>query len=254
MIFSKIITLEEVDSTNKYLQELLQSRAITHNEYCAVRGIEQLAGRGQKGNSWYAVSGESLTVSILLPRPNVALSKQYNISKYTAVCLYEAIAKYLSEEQRQALKIKWPNDIYYKDRKLAGILIEHNLEGKEIASSILGIGLNLNQDSFPEDLPNPISLKQITNQIYDVALFFEQLLACFEEHRDLLKVEYQETLASLYERRLFWREGLHTFEDKDGSFRASISEVLSNGELLLMKLDGSYCNYDVKDVRFKIEL
>ena len=121
----------------------------------AIRTDFQTAGRGQTGNGWESEKGKNLLVSVLLKYPEIAASEQWRLSMLVAVTLYEAIAQFVPE---QMLTIKWPNDIYVGSRKICGILIENSLRGNRLSSSIIGIGLNINQRNFDINLPNPTSM------------------------------------------------------------------------------------------------
>ncbi|MDD4609083.1 MAG: biotin--[acetyl-CoA-carboxylase] ligase, partial [Bacteroidaceae bacterium] len=148
------IHLTETVSTNLFIQENREKLAL--KDGTVVSTDYQVAGRGQRGNSWEATSGENLLFSILLEPSFLAAKEQFYISKLIAVSIQEVLSHYL-----QGVTIKWPNDIYWNQQKIAGILIEHELEGTQLTSSIIGVGLNVNQTAFHSGAPNPVSLRQI---------------------------------------------------------------------------------------------
>lgn len=156
----KIIRLEQTDSTNSFI-----SRNIADLEADTVVCADcQSAGRGQRGNSWEAEPFRNLTFSILLCPKNFPAIRQFAISEAVALAIVRAVKQLCAVE----LKIKWPNDIYYNNKKICGILIEHAVMGKEILHTIIGIGLNVNQQKFVSDAPNPVSLYQISGSETDL--------------------------------------------------------------------------------------
>lgn len=144
-----IIWLEEVESTNKYVR----SHIDTLDNLSVVSAMSQTAGRGQGDHKWHSQPGQNLTFSILLKQPDVAAADQSIISDTTAQSLVELLRRHNIQAW-----IKPPNDIWVDEKKICGILIEHSLRAGRISWTIIGIGLNVNQTSFPEDLPNPTSM------------------------------------------------------------------------------------------------
>jgi BirA family biotin operon repressor/biotin-[acetyl-CoA-carboxylase] ligase len=142
--------------------------------------------------------------------------------------------------------IKWPNDIYYGDKKVAGILVENAIIGNEIRYSIAGIGLNVNQTTFVSDAPNPISLKQIRGQEYDIEWLMNQLL---EAVNSVLNESEQEVW-SYYKSHLYRREGFWPYEDKKGKFEAAIQDVLPTGEIVLRDTNGQIRQYEFKQIKY----
>ena len=165
----QIIKLEETTSTNTYLDNLDVERE--QPEGCVVTTYSQIAGRGQRGNSWEAEPGKNLTFSYLLRPDQIAPQEQFVISQAVSMAVVDVLSRYAD-----GFSVKWPNDIYYRNSKIAGILIEHNLSGMSIARTIVGIGLNINQMQFLSDAPNPISLCQITGVEYDLDKFLYEVL------------------------------------------------------------------------------
>ena len=156
----KYIELDEVASTNSWL---------ARNEgelpdFTLLRAVEQTAGRGQRGNSWEAAPGENLTFSLLHRPADFPAREQFAVSCAVSC----AVADYLSSRGVDA-KVKWSNDVYVGDRKIAGILIENALMGGVLSRAIIGIGLNINQREFLRDAPNPVSLSQLTGKVYDLS-------------------------------------------------------------------------------------
>ena len=167
-----IIWLERVDSTNdearRHISEI--------DNLSVVSALEQTKGRGQRGNRWSSQPGENLTFSLVVKDFRIKANEQSAISQATALSLVDL----LSRHEIKA-RIKWPNDIYAGDEKICGILIENSLKGSEIDWSIIGIGLNVNQTAFPEDLPNPTSMKLCTRNSnpYNTREILEEFMGIF---------------------------------------------------------------------------
>jgi BirA family biotin operon repressor/biotin-[acetyl-CoA-carboxylase] ligase len=167
-----IIWLERVDSTNdearRHISEI--------DNLSVVSALEQTRGRGQRGNRWSSQPGENLTFSLVVKDFRIKANEQSAISQATALSLVDL----LSRHEIKA-RIKWPNDIYAGDEKICGILIENSLKGSEIDWSIIGIGLNVNQTAFPEDLPNPTSMKLCTGNSnpYNTREILEEFMGIF---------------------------------------------------------------------------
>ena len=167
-----IIWLERVDSTNdearRHISEI--------DNLSVVSALEQTKGRGQRGNRWSSQPGENLTFRLVVKDFRIKANEQSAISQATALSLVDL----LSRHEIKA-RIKWPNDIYAGDEKICGILIENSLKGSEIDWSIIGIGLNVNQTAFPEDLPNPTSMKLCTGNSnpYNTREILEEFMGIF---------------------------------------------------------------------------
>lgn len=159
---AQIIWLEEADSTNRVLRERLQAC----DNLSIVAAVAQTAGRGQGAHSWFASPGKNLTFSILYRYEGdsrIAVSDVLLVTQVTTLALRDYLLGHGIEG-----RIKWPNDIWVENRKICGILIENILEEGFLRESIVGIGLNLNESRWPEELPNPVSLSELTGERYDV--------------------------------------------------------------------------------------
>ena len=227
--------IAQTNSTNTLLKELLARGEWPEGETYLYAGY-QTAGRGQTGNGWESEKGKNLLCSILLP-PNKNL---YLLNIAVSV----AIVRMIDEP----LTIKWPNDIYYHDKKLAGILLENAIVGSEIKYTIAGIGLNVNQTAFVSDAPNPISLRQITGKEYDVDQMMNNLIEAVEAVLN----EPEETIWQEYKAHLYRREGFWPFEDEKGEFDARIEDVLPTGELVLRDRDNKKRIYHFKKIRYVV--
>ena len=157
-----IIWLDEADSTNKVLRERLEDL----DNLSVVAAVAQTAGRGQGAHTWFASPGANLTFSILYRYGTdcrIAASEMILVTQLTTLALRD----YLLGHGVEA-RIKWPNDVWVADRKICGILIENILDGGFLRESIVGIGLNLNESGWPEELPNPVSLYELTGKRYSL--------------------------------------------------------------------------------------
>jgi BirA family biotin operon repressor/biotin-[acetyl-CoA-carboxylase] ligase len=157
-IGQNFFTLKEVDSTNNFLKELL-SNSTPLVEGTVIMAENQYAGRGQQHKSWHTEPGKNLTFSILLMPVFLPVEDQFDLTRVVSLGVFDALWPITGNK----LKIKWPNDLYYGDNKLGGILIENIIQSGKIKASVIGIGLNINQESFPPYLPNPKSYMKIMN-------------------------------------------------------------------------------------------
>ena len=225
--------IKTTNSTNSLMKEMLAKGEWPESERFLYTGY-QTAGRGQTGNSWESEADKNLLCSILLP-PNKNLY-------FLNIAVGVAIIRLISEP----LTIKWPNDIYWRDKKLAGILVENAIIGNEVKYSIAGIGLNLNQTKFVSDAPNPLSLKQITGNEYNIDQWMKDLLDAVHAVLN----EPEEAIWTYYKAHLYRREGWYPFVDKNGTFEARISDVLPTGEIILCDRQGNQRIYEFKQIRY----
>ena len=239
-----IIKLQETRSTNTYLDSI--DTECPQQEGCVVTTHTQSAGRGQRGNSWEAEPGKNLTFSYLLRPEGVAPQEQFILSQAVSLAVVDVLSRYA-----QGFSVKWPNDIYYHDSKIAGILIEHNLSGMSISRTIVGIGLNINQQQFISDAPNPISLQQITGREYDLdAMLAEVLEATTVRYAQCVGDRKQLQLD--YAAALYRKDGFYPYRDAQGEFMATIREVQPDGYLVLCDTEGRVRQYAFKEVAFII--
>lgn len=222
----EIISLAETESTNQYVKELLATGK--PKEGTVVVADFQTRGRGQKGNGWHSQKGENLLFSLLIYPSGIAPNRQFIISRVISLALLRTLGKYAD-----GVKIKWPNDIYIGKRKIAGILIENSLLGRNISDSIIGVGLNVNQTVFPEDLPNPISLRQLTSELHDRSLMLSQILACFFQIYDEVKNGDSSSVEDEYLQNLFQIDEFCSYKDENGRFEARITDVQPTGHLVM---------------------
>ncbi|RYG46985.1 MAG: biotin--[acetyl-CoA-carboxylase] ligase [Chitinophagaceae bacterium] len=193
--------LESVDSTNNYALQQLHAGLAQHGT--AFFAHEQVAGKGQRGKTWAMKKGENLILSLVIDPQTLPLNRQFQLSACVAVAAYDLFSHYAGEDTR----IKWPNDLYWQDRKAGGILIENILGGMghDWKWAVAGIGININQVSFPETLKNPVSLRQITGKVFKPAALASELCERVDLYFNILLKDgfeaiYQHYLAHLYKR------------------------------------------------------
>ena len=232
----EIIHIDETDSTNSWLTK----NCAGGQTPCVVVADYQTAGRGCGTNTWESERGKNLLFSLLISPEYLPANKQFQLSMAISLAIVDAVGQLVGD-----LSIKWPNDIYWRNGKLAGILIENRLQGNLIKDCIMGVGLNVNQRAFHSDAPNPVSLWQITGQETDR----EQLLKEILKSLDVLLAT---DIKDRYMKMLYRRKGFHPYTDKDGVFMAEIVGVEDDGHLLLRDDDGNERRYAFKEVTFII--
>lgn len=237
------VFLEETVSTNLYLQALCD-RIRQENLTCVYTSF-QSAGRGQRGNSWESEKGKNLLFSFVVYPSRLEAGRQFLLSQITALALKETLSQFADN-----IHIKWPNDIYWKDRKLCGTLIENDLTGTHISRSISGTGVNLNQERFASNAPNPVSLKQITGHTYCPKDMLLQILERTAHYFGLLETEQTGVLTTRYKQCLYRKDGLHKYKDKGGEFMASFKDIEPSGKLVLEDEDGAIRKYMFKEVEY----
>ncbi len=241
----KYIHLEQIDSTNAYLQRQQSEHDIRN---WVVSTDEQTAGKGMGSNGWESEVGKNLTFSLALDMGFLPAERQFLLSETVALGIIEVLDTILPSEK---LSIKWPNDIYFENRKLAGILINSTIKANMMDVSIIGIGLNVNQMKFKDWPTYPISLKMVTGKEYDLKPLLEQIA-----ERILIKVQQlQSTPTSIekdYLKRLFRYRTWADYEVEGKILRLFMTGIDSFGRLQLLDTENKpYC-FDIKEIRFII--
>lgn len=211
---------------------------------CMVYAVTQSAGRGQRGNSWESEPGKNITASIAFAPKGVKAREQFVISEAIALATVDFL-EYLNIDS----KIKWPNDIYVGDKKIAGILIENSLMGCEIVSSVAGVGININQEKFRSDAPNPISVKALTGKFYDIDIIIYKFGEAIEQR--LAQLDNPGNIHLEFMNKLWRGDGLtHLWRDikRGEEIEASIDSVMPDGVLHLCLPDGCKREFIFKEV------
>ena len=205
---------------------------------------EQTAGRGQGNSSWESESGKNLTFSIVCRAEFVEPSKQFCVLQAAALAVRHVLAKICDD-----VTIKWPNDIYIGNKKASGTLIQCDMENGKTRRMVIGVGLNVNQETFTSNAPNPVSLHNVVNH----ELNRDDLLHSIAER---FAVEYDDLrfgvngIRKRYTSHLFRNEGSHEYKDKNGTFAATFAKVEDDGHLVLRDNKGTERVYGFKEVEF----
>jgi BirA family transcriptional regulator, biotin operon repressor / biotin---[acetyl-CoA-carboxylase] ligase len=220
-----LFSLNSVDSTNNYAMAQVHAGLAKHGTvYIA---DEQTAGRGQRGKTWLTDPGQNLIFSAVLQPPSFLFPHQFLLSAAVSLACYDL----LNHITKNDTKIKWPNDLYWRDRKAGGILIESVIQGSAWRYAIAGIGINVNQTTFP-DLVRAVSLRQITGRTWDIRLLVENLCNCLENRWTQLLSSNADGLMAQYNEVLFKRNEAARLRKENVVFEAIIKEVNKSGKLI----------------------
>jgi len=240
-----IIKLNAIDSTNSYLKKCIVEKDL--ESFTVVVAKYQTEGRGQMGMCWESEQGKNLTFSSLVKFSNFEIQQQFYLSMAVALAVLRTVNTYLSI----ATFVKWPNDILADNDKLAGILIENMLTGNNIKHAIIGIGLNVNQEKFSENLENVTSLKKLTNINFDKDKLLEEIVesikyyVAFIERKDFL------SLKKLYLTKLYKFQTPSMFEDNSGTvFLGKIITVSESGQLVVELENEKTRKFNLKEIKF----
>lgn len=238
---------DSIGSTNTYLREL-KGGDPAYDYEVAVADF-QTAGRGQKGNTWESEQGKNLLFSILAHPRNIKVRDQFYLSEAIALAVSDAVIAVIGPEFAGGVSVKWSNDVYWKDFKMAGILIENTLQGDRILDTVAGVGLDVNQEVFLSDAPNPISLKNITGRVFDRDALLTDIVDRFIGYMERAEQDRAD-VDRMYRERLYRREGYHPFRDAAGEFEACIEGIRPDGCLMLLTRGGEHRVYEFKQVQF----
>lgn len=228
MIGEPFIILSTIDSTNNYAKDLLKGGLAKHG--MVIFSEEQTQGRGQKNNKWESSKGENIMLSAILDPTWLSIQDQFQLSCATAIACCDFFSNYAGDETC----IKWPNDLYWRDRKAGGILIENIIKGKKWESAVIGIGININQTVFTQMNNKPVSLKQITGKSFDVVELAKTLCTFLEKRFHELNEGLFETQLQLYNDRLFKRNQQITL-NKGGELISTVLDCVNKDGLLLTR-------------------
>ena len=234
----KIVHIDETDSTNRWLKS--HQLIAKSQEPMVVLTDYQTAGKGQGTNSWESERGKNLLFSIFYHPEAIPANRQFVISMAISLAIADALGEQIGD-----VSIKWPNDIYWRNGKIGGILIENRLSGQIIRDSIIGVGINVNQQHFHSDAPNPVSLWQIHGQETDREALLHEIL-------DRFSLYIHQEIKERYKAILYRRKGFHPYSDKEGTFMATFVDVEDDGHLLLSDESGKERRYVFKEVQYII--
>ncbi len=245
--------LSNIDSTSTELRRRMSVEQLPHG-YCLSADF-QTAGHGQATNRWESEDGKNLLFSILLRPTIIPASEQFVITEFVTLAIINALQDYI----RQQITIKWPNDIYVGDKKLCGILIENALCGPTIDTCIVGIGININQEIFVSDAPNPVSLKQLNGRDNDRGEILEEIYQNILNYYDYLADNWQnndikQSLHYEYMNNLYRRNGYYNYSTPEGEkFAAEIEDIGPQGHLTLRLQSGELRIFAFKEVIFELK-
>jgi len=239
----RIIRIDQLDSTNSHALQLIKDSNPSGGT--VVMAVNQTEGRGQQTNAWESENGKNLTISLILRPDFIEAQDQFQISMLISLGVYDYLEAYTKN-----VSIKWPNDIYVGDKKIAGILIEQSIMGAYLSHSVCGIGLNINQDLFVSDAPNPISLKMLTKQTYKLDDELKRLLTAIEKRYFQLMEQGGKELEQDYLDSMYLMNEEHTYEDETGVFRGQIVGISEFGQLQIQDEEKFVRTYNFKEVSF----
>lgn len=238
------IRLEEIDSTNREAFRIMEHTPLA--EGTVIVANHQHSGRGQGITTWESVPGMNLTFSLILRPVFLPPADQFLLNQTIAVGLREGLAGIAADS---GLKIKWPNDIYYKKRKISGTLIENRIIGNQFEVSVVGIGINVNQEAFSSDAPNPVSLKNITGNTYDLDDTLEIIIGSIMTwYNKLFTGKHGEIQQCYQEQLLGFGQQLKYFAGEE-TFSGTIRGLDEYGRLIIERESGRLQAFDIKEVR-----
>lgn len=228
--FQSVTSTNDVAALDKY----------THGSL--ITAVNQSAGRGQRGNKWHSVQGENLTFSLVVEPTHIEVGEQFHVSMIASLAVASTIAHYGIEA-----RVKWPNDIYVKDRKICGILIENSFSSQFLDKSIIGIGINVLQTQFDEWVANPVSLALLGVQ----GVTPNDVLEIFCQKFSTLYSLALDQIHTLYMSSLYRGEGFSLYRDANGEFSARIASIdPAGGVLTLERSQGELSSYYFKEIEF----
>lgn len=245
MSYPEPIYIPQTISTNVSLAEIC-SKGYTEN-LTSVYSSFQTDGRGQRGNKWESEDGKNLLFSFVIFPNGLPAREHFILLQITALALFDTLSEYTD-----GISIKWPNDIYWMDRKICGTLIENDLSGMNIERSISGTGVNLNQKIFRSGAPNPISLSLITGQEYDLETVLHKIMNSASIYHRMFDNGESDIIRKKYFEAIYRKDGFYMYKDDNGTFDAIIEDIEKDGRLVLKDREGRVRKYLFKEVSYII--
>ncbi|WP_231582671.1 biotin--[acetyl-CoA-carboxylase] ligase [Pedobacter sp. BMA] len=237
--------MKEVDSTNNFLKDLA-SNSEPLAEGTVIMAENQYAGRGQVESVWQSQPGKNISTSIYLRPSFLPLNKQFYLTIAVSLAVTDALGAFIPH----GIYVKWPNDIYFQNKKLGGILIENTLTGSLIKASIIGIGLNINQEEFSDNIAyKAISVIQILQKSVSIIDILEKLFVYMEKYYLILRSGRYEFLKDLYLERLYLFKQSADYRQGEKVFKGSIMDVAESGHILL-EVEGESQSFNFKELEF----
>jgi len=243
---NRVLNFSSLASTNDKLKALLSENDLP--EGTLVKAYEQFAGKGYSTRTWESEPGKNLTVSYLLKPGFLPPQNQFKLTQVTSLAVRDTISYFYNGSKQIA--VKWPNDIYVNQSKIAGILAENSIMGSQISHCIAGIGLNVNQEVFLSDAPNPVSLKLLTKKEISIDNCLEVLSLKLQHWYNKLKASDYKTLDEAYHKLLFRKDIPSQFYWAGETFTATLRGTDEYGQLILEDQQGKLQFFDFKEVEF----
>ena len=242
-IYNNILKFDELSSTNTYAFELVKREKV--EEFTTIYTLNQTEGKGQRGNVWLSESGKNALFSVILFPVQISPVQQFIISQCVSLSMLHVLEKYCFN-----VSIKWPNDIYVNDKKIAGILIENIIQSGLMSPCVVGIGINCNQLHFDKSLPNPTSILIETGKEIDAEKIVKSFIKELSELYNKLPYNF-DVIRNMYKEKLY-KKGLYSlFEDEKGEFIGRIFDVDDDGKILIIDKEGKQRKYFFKEVVYK---
>ncbi len=235
-----LIHLTSVDSTNLYAAQLIRKEI---QDGTVILADYQTQGKGQGGNQWLSEAGDNLLFSVILKPAFLKADKQYYISMAIANALTDFISTLCDN-----VAIKWPNDLLVNHKKIAGVLIENTIMGEYLRTTIAGIGINVNQEKFPAELPEAVSIRMVTGRYFTLQDLHRPLFGKLSEHLNLIYENRLGIVRTTYLNSLFGLNEWHQFSDAHDRFEGRITDVADSGELMVLKRNGKISSYGFREI------
>ncbi|MFI3331696.1 MAG: biotin--[acetyl-CoA-carboxylase] ligase [Rikenellaceae bacterium] len=237
---SPIYKFQELESTNSQAQD----KRYSHGDI--IWSLAQSKGRGQKGNKWDSAPGENLTFTLILEPENIKAREQFSLLEALALGVVDLLAEYQITAQ-----VKWTNDIYVGDKKICGILIDNDVCGDNLSRSIVGIGLNVNQEKFSDWVPNPTSIKNLTAKENNLQQVLELLYEKLAQRYQMLEQGENQEIHKEYHKKMYLLNKWHEYTEANGTkIYGRILGTETNGELKIELQDGQIKGYMFKEISF----
>ncbi|MBN96288.1 MAG: biotin--[acetyl-CoA-carboxylase] ligase [Flavobacteriaceae bacterium] len=236
----QIIKLNAIDSTNRYLADLVSE--ISLEDFAAVMAKEQTNGQGQRGSKWQSEKGKNLIISILKKNIKSSVRCQFDVNRRVSLAVYKTLKAF----EIPKLSVKWPNDILSCDKKISGILIQLLTKKQRIQHGIIGVGINVNQTHF-KDLPRAASMKTIKAASFDLDTLAKELI---KQLKFYFEISDRTFLNAEYEAVLFRMNKTSTFLNKSGQAFKGVIKGVSNSGKLKVQSDNITDEYDLKTIQF----
>ncbi len=244
-----IIKIEEVESTNNFAQKQIENGDLHEGD--VIFTLNQRKGRGYGNNTWESESGSNLLVSIIFEPRMIEASQQFVLTQLVSLSIITLVKKYIPLDICDDIKIKWPNDIYVGDKKIAGLLFQNYIKANTIQFSVVGIGVNLNQRKFISDAPNPISIIHFSNEQTDVSIFLDEFLKIIgEKYKKYAFAEHFSELKHQYLNNSYRFNSWANYSDHKGNFKGKIIDVDEYGRLIVLLQTGEQKTFMFKEIEF----